>query len=359
MNASSRRSGHPPTRVVELLPGVGCSSASTIAAGHTTNEEYSVPDPLPAYDDLPLTEGGARSAWGLFGQGDSLGLFNLQTPERVLSASRLIRRGAVFPLNAPLDYPSPPLFGRGAVRRTNLSRRGSRGFDDVLDNFFPQSSSQWDSLGHVGFKDNTFYNGATWEDISEGRLNTVEHWARKGIAGRAILLDVARVREQAGRPVDAGTSDAITVDDLEAARETVGITYTPGDVLLIRSGFTAWYLDQDEMTRRAISSAGNLRAPGIEHCEAMARYIWNAHVSAVASDSPALETWPPDQTTWPFGFLHNVLIGQFGIAIGELWWLEDLAADCASDGVYEMFLTSAPLNSRGGIGSPPNALAIK
>jgi len=314
---------------------------------------------LPSYDELPQTEGGARSAWGLFGEHDSVGLFNLQTPERVLAAASLIRRGAVFPLNAPLDYPSPPLFSRGAVRRTNLSRRGSRGFDDVLDNFFPQSSSQWDSLGHVGFKDNVFYNGASWDDIAEGRRNTVDHWARKGIAGRAVLLDVARVRADAGTPLDAGASTAITVADLERARERAGVNYTPGDVLLIRSGFTEWYLAQDEMTRRRISSAGNLQAPGIEHSEAMARYLWNAHASAVASDTPALETWPPDQSAWPFGFLHNILIGQFGIAIGELWWLEDLATDCASDGVYEAFFTSAPLNAPGGIGSPPNAIAIK
>jgi hypothetical protein len=139
---------------------------------------------LPDYDALPQTEGGARSGWKLFGEDDSLGLMNLQTPERVLAAAKLVRKGAVFSLNAPLDYPSPPLYGRGAVRRTNLSARGGRGFDDVLDNFYPQAASQWDSLGHVGFKDDTFYNGVNWEDVDSGRRNTIEHWARKGIAGR-------------------------------------------------------------------------------------------------------------------------------------------------------------------------------
>ena len=147
---------------------------------------------LPDYDALPSAEGGARSGWNLFGQGDSRGLMNLQTPERVRAAASLIRTGAVFPLNAPLDYPSPPLFGRGAVRRTNLSQRGGRGFDDVLDNFYPQSASQWDSLGHVGFKDNTFYNGATWDEVNSGRRNTIEHWARKGIAGAAMRRFVSR-----------------------------------------------------------------------------------------------------------------------------------------------------------------------
>ena len=61
----------------------------------------------------------------------------------------------------------------------------------------------------------------------------------------------------------------------------------------------------------------------------------------------------------PFGFLHRVLIGSLGMALGELWHLDDLAADCAADGACEFFLTSAPLNVRGGIGSPPNALALK
>ena len=47
------------------------------------------------------------------------------------------------------------------------------------------------------------------------------------------------------------------------------------------------------------------------------------------------------------------------MAVGELFDLEALAADCAADGVYEAFFTAAPLHLRGGIGSPGNALAIR
>ena len=39
--------------------------------------------------------------------------------------------------------------------------------------------------------------------------------------------------------------------------------------------------------------------------------------------------------------------------------VEDLALSCRRDGRYEMFLTAAPINVPGGIGSPANALAIK
>ena len=93
----------------------------------------------------------------------------------------------------------------------------------------------------------------------------------------------------------------------------------------------------------------------------MARYLWDTHAAAVASDCPSVEVWPMDHSPglFPFGSLHKVLLGQFGMAIGELWWLEELADDCASDGVHEFLLTSAPLNTRGGYGSTANALAIK
>ena len=154
-------------------------------------------------------------------------------------------------------------------------------------------------------------------------------------------------------------STAFSVADLERARQRAGVSFTPGCIVVLRTGFAGWYLGQPRRTR--IGVARDLRAPGIEHTEDMARYLWDNGIMAIAADTFAVEVWPPDlrQEAFPFGFLHRVLIGQFGMALGELWWLDDLAADCARDGVCEFLLTSAPLNARGGIGSPPNALAIK
>jgi len=59
------------------------------------------------------------------------------------------------------------------------------------------------------------------------------------------------------------------------------------------------------------------------------------------------------------GFQHRRLIALQGLPIGEVWDLDELARDCATDGVYEFMLVSAPLNLPGGVGSPPNAYAIK
>jgi kynurenine formamidase len=312
---------------------------------------------LPTYDELPAAPNGGRSAWGLFGPDDNLGLINLVTPERVVEAARLVRRGALFPLNAPLDAFSPPIAaGRSIPRHTVLHTPGTAGFDDVYDNFFPQGSSQWDSLGHVGYGPDAFYNGATEEDVATGRRNTIDHWARHGIAARGVVIDMARTFADEGRAYEPGTSTAFSVEDLERARRRVGVDFRPGDILIIHTGFGAWWAGQSARGRAEV--ARNMTTPGIAAGEEMARYLWDAHVCAVASDTFAVEVFPPEQMG-VMGFLHRMLIGQFGMALGELWWTEDLAADCAADGVCEVFLVSSPLNAPGGIGSPPNAIAIK
>jgi kynurenine formamidase len=311
---------------------------------------------LPDYDDLPPIPEGGRSAWGLFGADDSVGLINLQTPERVAAAAGLVRRGAMFPLNAPLDFGPAIAAGRGAPRHRVLHTAGSFGFDDVLDNFFPQSSSQWDSLGHVGYSADAFYNGATEDDVWSGRRNTIEHWAKRGIAGRVVVLDMPRTFADAGRSYDPGTNVAYSVEDLEMARKRADVEIGEGDILLVHTGFCAWYLNAPMETRAQV--ARSYATPGIAHGEEMCRYLWNLHISAIVSDTFAVEAFPPGRNG-PTDFAHRILIGQFGMALGELWWTEDLAADCADDGVAEAFLVSAPLNMAGGIGSTANAVAIK
>jgi kynurenine formamidase len=316
---------------------------------------------LPRYDELPAADLGGRSGWGLFGPNDSVGLMHLQTPERVLAATKLVRRGAVFVLDAALDAVDPALdVDRGLPRQRVLYRPGPvEDFDDVYDNFYPQASSQWDSLAHVAYAPGIFYNGASAEDVLTGGRNTIDHWARRGIAGRAVLLDLERtLRTNGGSYVPEG-STAFSVEDLERARQHAGVSYSTGCILLLRTGFLGWYGTQPYAVRRR--TAQRLKAPGVAHSEDMARYLWDNGIIAIAADTFAVEVWPPDfsEKAFPFGFLHRILIGQLGMALGELWSLDALATDCANDGVYECFLTSAPLNARGGIGSPPNALAIK
>ena len=316
-------------------------------------------DPLPSYDDLPITPGApAGSSWGLWGPEDRFGCLNLLTPERTAEAAKLVRKGAVFALNLEYELPDPPLFGRQAPRHDVL---GDGGHDDVLT-FNTQSSSQWDGFRHVQHPVHRHYNGVADED------HGIAHWAARGLAGRAVLVDVAR-----HRPIDASASEAITPEDLDATLAAQGTTLETGDVLLLRTGWTAWYRSTDDETRQALPAA--LRAPGLRPGRDMLRWLWDHHIAAIGADNPALEIWPPgshltkeqrdeiraanDPERAPELFMHTALLPLLGIPIGELWDLEALAVDCAADGVYEGLFTSAPLRVAAGVASPPNALVLK
>lgn len=319
---------------------------------------------LPSYRDLPVVPGNPpKTAWGLFGPDDNVGMFNLQTPERIVAAARLVRTGRVFPMNWEQEKPDPPLYSRGRFRHTVFRDIpvGNHG-DDVLDNFFTQASSQWDGLTHVGDFEHGFWGGVTAAELRQTGDKTrlgIDHWARRGIAGRAVVLDVARYLDSQGRPLDCSQRVDITVDDLEATRAAQGVVFEPGDVWLIHTGWVEWYETQPRNVRLRISVTANLKTPGLECSEAMAAYIFDHHPAALCSDNPALEAWPPPNFVDPEGFLHHWIIGRFGMAIGEMFQLTHLAESCLADRVYECFFTAAPLNIQGGTGSPPNALAIK
>ena len=319
---------------------------------------------LPRYRDLPVSSSAPeKTAWGMFGENDDLGAVQLQTPERVKAAAKLVRTGQVFSLNWELTKPNPPLLRRGALVHT-LHREVPIGHhsDDHLDNFYPQASTQWDGLTHVGDYEHGFWGGVTVQALRESGDKTrlgIDHWARRGIAGRAVVLDVARERERQGRPLDLSRDDKITIDDLEQTRTRAGLEFQPGDVWLVRTGWLGWYERQPQATRDALAAAHlRILIPGLECSEAMAEYIFDHHPAGVASDNLTVESWPPPSYVEPDGFLHHFLIGRFGMAVGELFVLDALAEACVQTNRFECFFTSAPLNIPGGAGSPANALAM-
>lgn len=312
-------------------------------------------DGLPSYATLcERTDAPKGSNWGLFGKDDQLGTINFLTPERVRAAAALVRKGVSFGLNWRIDLPDPPLFGRGAHRHSVVEMGAGFAMDDWLDNFYPQRSSQWDSLAHAGHPIRGYYNFATREQVRTGQRNGIENLARRGIAGRGVLLDVARHQAAKGTPIDARTPFRIMPALLEEVAVAAAVEIRPGDILLIRSGFTDNYLRSDRAAREAMQE--EMAFPGIDASIEMAGWLWDHRIAAVAGDSPSVEFNPIDPAT---GWLHMRALAYLGMPFGEMWDLEAYAADCAEDHVYECFLASAPLHVPGGIGSPPNALAIK
>jgi kynurenine formamidase len=296
------------------------------------------------------------SSWGVWGDDDQVGALNLITPERSRAAARLVRRGAVFPLAWGLENPSPALFGRGPIE--HVKQDDGFGMDDHFNRFFPHGSSHWDSMGHFRHPEHGYYGGRSAEELKgSDAKNSIAEWAKRGLVGRFVLADVARWRVAEGRPIAHETSEPVPIDDVAATLTAQRTTAEEGDVLLLRLGWIEWYEALRPPQRAALAQGDwGFAAPGLAATEATLEWLWDSGFAAVAADVPAVEAFPFD----PEGrSLHADLLALLGINLGEMFALDDLAADCAEDGVYAGLLTAAPLNYTGATGSPANALAVK
>lgn len=307
----------------------------------------------PRYRDLP-----DGCAWDVLEP--ALGSLALLTPDRAVAAARLVRRGVRFPLDLPLDEPNPPFFGREPMRREIYSMLDNV-LDDRLDNFFPQASTQWDGFGHFGHSTRGFFGGLSADDVRGSRVGMLA-WTEHGIVGRGVLLDVARHVE-----IPGDEPFVVTVDVLEETASAQGVDVSAGDVLCVRVGWLGWYRNQDATGREAVAvtsrNFADLKTPGVGPGPEIAEWLWDHGVAAIAVDNPGVEPFPMTATLTGDRTIddtvHTRVMAMLGIPLGEFFDLDTLAADCADDGVYDFCFTSAPLRIPGGIGSPPNALAIK
>jgi kynurenine formamidase len=315
----------------------------------------------PRYRELP-----DGCAWDVLDP--ELGSLERLTPERVAAASRLVRSGRRFSLNLPLDLPDPPFFGREALRHEVFEMLPGQVLDDRLDNFYPQASTQWDSFGHYAHAGRGFFGGVDADGVRAGRLG-IDSWARAGIAGRGVLLDVARHAEVRGEPLAIDEAAIVDPDLLAGAAAAQGVELRDGDILCVRLGWIAYYRGLDDDARVRLSNGSrdftfeHFRIPGLGPGPALAEFLWDHGVAALAVDNPGIEPFPPWVATGgemvPDDAVHTRVLALLGIPLGEFFDFDALADDCAADGVYEFLFTSAPLAIPGGIGSPPNALAIK
>ena len=144
---------------------------------------------------------------------------------------------------------------------------------------------------------------------------------------------------------------AISADDLDAAVAAQRVTIRSGDALLVRTGHMTLCKD-----RGGWGSYAGGDAPGLSFHTA--DWIYQHQIAAVASDTWGMEV-RPNEIADSFQPLHQVCIPNMGLTIGEIFFLDDLAEDCARDGVYEFFFVAPPLPITGAVGSPINPLAIK
>jgi len=313
--------------------------------------------------------------WGRWGDDDQLGTLNLINPAKVAASARLVRQGKVFALGANFDSQGPQ--GEMAPFRTNpihlMTIDGGDGaayadavrgwnhaaasfIGTVFDNgpmrfnddyiMMPlQAASQWDALSHV-YYDGQLYNGfpATSVTSMGATRCSIDQVDVKGITSRGVLLDVARHR---GQEV-ADPSLPITPAELESAASRTGVELGAGDILVVRTG---WYGAFFQTPRRRDVSAAGLSWT-------CAEWMHGLDIAAVAADNAAVEHGVPE-VAGAFLPMHMLCLRDMGMMFGELWDLERLSADCATDGIYEFQLVAPPLRITGAVGSPVNPIALK
>jgi kynurenine formamidase len=295
------------------------------------------------------------SNWGRWGTDDERGTLNFITAEVVRRAAACVRRGQVFSLGLTFGAEGPQIGQGGRVNPLHLMSAvagaigpdpdGFRYADDVI--VMPlQCATQWDSLAHVhygGFLYNGFPAGSI-TPAGAGR-NAIDKIGT-GVVSRGVLLDVARVAGVDRLP----PGRVITPADLEAAERAQAVRVETGDVLLIRTGhLNVFKVDGDRV--------GYMRQmPGLGI--ACVEWLHARQLAAVASDTNAVEVIPFEDPATPLP-VHLLCIRDMGLTLGEMFDLEDLAVDCARDGVWEFLFSAPPLKVTGGVGSPLNPLAVK
>jgi kynurenine formamidase len=302
-----------------------------------------------------LTQLAARvSNTGRWGADDERGTLNLIDRAAVLRGVAAARQGRPFSLAIPFDENGPQtgaVPGRENPRRTMLAVNTPYTGDptDFCANddavaMGVQAATHWDALAHVSYE-GRLYNGidaAVVDEHGAGRLGIQTFGP---VVTRGVLADVARAHG-----VDHfDDGHAITGDDLDAAVALGGVTVEPGDALLVRTG-QMHFLRQGDRARFSNPSPG-LSTHSVE-------WLRDHDVTAVATDTLVFEVWPPEDPAvlLPVHLLHLV---DMGLPQGQLWALDDLAADCDADGQYDFLLCATPLPLTRSVGGPVAPTAVK
>lgn len=306
------------------------------------------------------------SNWGRWGDSDQLGTLNLVGPEEIKGAAQLVRKGQVFPVGITFGDSGPQSGGFARFNPIHLMTRDgndalagttprdfykgrdayTRSADDIV--IMPlQCATQWDGLSHIIYE-NKMYNGYSADLVSsKGALKNAITEARDRMIGRGVLLDVARAHGvdwlEPGTPVGA--------QELERCAVSQGVEIRQGDIVLIRTGQMG-----EVKARGSWGDYAGGSAPGL--ALSAADWIAEKQLSAIATDTWGMEVLP-NETPDVFQPLHIILIVHMGLTVGEIFDFEDLAADCAGDGIYEFLFSAPPLPIEMAVASPINPVAIK
>jgi kynurenine formamidase len=288
------------------------------------------------------------SRWGAE---DEIGAANHVSPEQVLLAVKLVKKGESHPLGIVVDPAMPSFPPRSfALQVVQPGQHNGRslqpqfGWDLVYNDDMAQLwfgvGPQLDGLGHMG-EAGIYYNcneAVDFIDISG--LKKLGTHNVPPLVGRGVLLDMAGHFDVAVMAAGQGISAA----DIKAAAKSQGVEIRPGDVVLFHTGWTDGML-QSEPTAWA---AGE---PGLTN-EA-ARYLASLEPMAVGADTWGVDAVPPVDGDKVF-YGHIEFLRNKGIYLLETMNTGRLARE----GVHEFMFVLGQARIKGAVQMIINPVAL-
>ncbi len=279
---------------------------------------------------------------------------------KLISKSRLIDLSHTWDSQSPIASVNPPY--NFSLAATHANTRGT--FGDNAQLSFTSEVMQWsgqhgapsiDALGHIGH-DGKLFGGvdaaaATANPAGLGASGVGGHLAidkfpNDLLINRAVLLDVAHVVMGGSNPLPP--TFEITAQHLMDAERAHGVRIRKGDTVFIRTGWGAYFANQ-----QALYAGASSPGPGV----GAADYLISRGARIVGNDTLTFEQRPPIATVdgkFQVFPVHMRLIPDHGVFIIENLNLEELSAARA----YEFTVVTPPLKVRGGTGSALRAFAL-
>ena len=268
------------------------------------------------------------SRWG---PEDEIGAANYVSPEQVLMAAKLIKKGQSHPLGIVIDPAMPSYPPRSMSlqivqpgQHNGRSLIGDFGWDvnynDDMAQLWFGIGPQLDGLGHMG-EAGSYYNCNKATDfIDISGLKKLGTHQVPPLIGRGVLLNMAK--HFGMKTLPAG--HVIDESDLKSAAKSQGVEIRQGDVVLIHTGWTDGMLKTEPQV-------WGVSEPGLSN--AAARYIASLNPMAVGADTWGLEAVPAAKGDKLF-YGHVVLLKQNGIYILETMNTGRLAREEVSEFMF-------------------------
>lgn len=282
--------------------------------------------------------------WGwVWGKEDEVGALNEMTDASRLAAMRSVQQGKVYDLGIVYDRNSYkwPGHSPGEIISFRTPEGVKRQKDSPALVTQNPSKTAWhscalfmndnvatqiDGLGHATEgEDDHWYNGFKENDWGGNwGLRKCDGTTIPPIIARGVMIDVAGHKGVEALPANY----AITIEDLKGALQKQGTTLKPGDVVLIRTGTLRYWgetgNDAEGKIKQHDSAGLNLES---------AKWLVEENgVMMIGSDTSGLEYVPRDEDNSAYrakykSFMpvHNYLLIQQGVHIGEFHNLEELA----------------------------------